>query len=376
MIQRSGGPPLDLVEASLEVIGAGQASSGAFVAGPTFSQYGYSWFRDGAFIAEALDKVGRIEWAGRFHRWVADVVLSSAASLERAREAARTGRIPDRDDYLHCRYDAEGRPSVDDSWPTFQLDGPGIWLWSLAHHLLHGGRLDPATHEAVGVTAHYLGDLWQTPCSDAWEEFDEHVHTSTLAAIRVGVEAAVSMEPKLADEPAIARLRDEIEGRMSLVDGAFTKWRGNREVDASLLWMAAPYDWLPPTEARFAATLRRIEGEIITPGPGVHRYRSDTYYGGGAWPVLTSAYGRVLLRRDEPGDVERALRALRWIEAQADDHGRLPEQVADHAFAPGRIDGWRKLWGESARPLLWSHAAYLALRAELEARTGTAGDRS
>ena len=24
-------------------------------------------------------------------------------------------------------------------------------------------------------------------------------------------------------------------------------------------------------------------------GLGVHRYRSDTYYGGGAWPVLTSA---------------------------------------------------------------------------------------
>ena len=52
---------------------SGQASSGAFVAGPTFSQYGYCWFRDGAFIAEALDKVGRTEWAARFHRWVAGV---------------------------------------------------------------------------------------------------------------------------------------------------------------------------------------------------------------------------------------------------------------------------------------------------------------
>ena len=115
------------------------------------------------------------------------------------------------------------------------------------------------------------------------------------------------------------------------------------------------------TEPRFAATLARIEDEIITDGPGVHRYRSDTYYGGGAWPVLTSAYGRVLLRRDDPGDLERALEALRWIEAQADQRGELPEQVADHAFAPERIDEWRESWGESARPLLWSHAAYLSL---------------
>ena len=142
-----------------------------------------------------------------------------------------------------------------------------------------------------------------------------------------------------------------------------------------MLWMAAPYESVLATEPRFAATLGRIEREIVTAGPGVHRYASDTYYGGGAWPVLTSAYGRVLLRRDWPGDVERALQALRWIEAQADDRGQLPEQVADHALAPGRIDEWRELWGESARPLLWSHAAYLSLRRELERRVDLTGGR-
>ena len=155
---------------------------------------------------------------------------------------------------------------------------------------------------------------------------------------------------------------------MSLVEGAFTKWAGNPEVDASLLWMAAPYESVSATESRFAATLSRIEDELTTDGPGVHRYRSDTYYGGGAWPVLTSAYGRVLLRRGDPGDLERALEALGWIEAQAAD-GELPEQVADHALAPERIDEWREMWGESARPLLWSHAAYLSLHSELATRT-------
>ena len=80
----------------------------------------------------------------------------------------------------------------------------------------------------------------------------------------------------------------------------------------------------------------RIERDILDPDGGVHRFASDTFYGGGAWPVLTSAYGRVLLRRGEPGDLARATAALQWIEAQADEHGHLPEQVSDHALAPER----------------------------------------
>jgi GH15 family glucan-1,4-alpha-glucosidase len=220
----------------------------------------------------------------------------------------------------------------------------------------------------VGLVARYLADLWPVPCADAWEEHGDKVHTSTLAAIRAGLEAAVSLEPGLADEPAVLRALEEIEGHMALVDGAYTKWAGNEEVDASLLWMAAPYETVLPTEPRFAATLARIEHELVDVDGGVHRFGSDTFYGGGAWPVLTSAYGRVLLRRAEAGDRERALGALRWIEAQADDDGHLPEQVPDHALAPGHIDEWRERWGESARPLLWSHAAYLALRVELTER--------
>jgi GH15 family glucan-1,4-alpha-glucosidase len=239
---------------------------------------------------------------------------------------------------------------------------------------LFGGRLEPEVSGAVVPVARYLADVWELPCADAWEEHGDRVHASTLAAIRAGIEAATTLEPGLAQEPAVIRLRSMIEERMSVRDGAFTKWQGSDEVDASLLWMAAPYESLLTTEPRFAATLERIERELVDVDGGVHRFASDTFYGGGAWPVLTSAYGRVLLRRDEEGDLERALQALRWIEAQADERGRLPEQVADQAFAPDRIDEWRHLWGESARPLLWSHAAYLALRAELAERVDLGDD--
>lgn len=358
-------PAIDLAAVSLEVIAAGQAASGAFIAGPTFSQYGYSWFRDGAFIAEALDLVGEHERSGRFHRWVARLVLGSVDGLERARAAARRGIVPDEADYLHCRYAPDGAAGGDD-WPTFQLDGPGIWLWALARHLRLGSDHDDDLRSAAAHVARYLSDLWPIPSADAWEEFPEQVHTSTLAGISAGLRSAASLWPELADDPGVASAREAIDGRLLSGSGPFTKWPGNPEVDASLLWMAAPYELLSPDDPRFAATLERIETELVSDGVGVHRYPADTYYGGGAWPVLSSAYGRVLLRRDTPGDIAHATRILRWIEAQADEAGRLPEQVPDDALAPERIDGWRRLWGESARPLLWSHAAYLALLAELE----------
>ena len=130
----------DLREASLRVIADGQAASGAFVASPTFSQCRYAWIHDGAFVAEALDPVGELERSARFHAWVAGIVLRSADGLAQAIVRTRRGEPPSTDEYLHCRYGLDGSRS-EGEWHTFQLDGPGIWLWAVAHHVRHGGGL-------------------------------------------------------------------------------------------------------------------------------------------------------------------------------------------------------------------------------------------
>ena len=128
----------DLAARSLEVILAGQSDGGAFIASPTFGQYRYAWLRDGSFIAEGLDLAGRLDAAARFHDWVARVVTGARDGIERSIAAGIAGRSPAPADYLHCRYEVDGTPGPED-WPTFQLDGPGIWLWSLAHHARAGG---------------------------------------------------------------------------------------------------------------------------------------------------------------------------------------------------------------------------------------------
>lgn len=352
----------DLAARSLEVILAGQSAGGAFIASPTFGQYRYAWFRDGSFIAEGLDIAGHLGAATRFHDWVAGVVIGARDGIERSIAAGLTGRSPSPGDYLHCRYELDGTPGPDD-WPTFQLDGPGIWLWSLAHHAKAGGSLRPEHRDAALLAARYLSALWDHPSNDAWEESPEQVHTSTLAALLAGLRAAPEVLGGAID-PAIAAARAGIETRLSGRVGPLTKWDGNEAVDGSLLWTVAPYGLMQPDEPAFAATLRRIEADLVSPHGGVHRYRADTFYGGGEWLLLTAALGRVYLRRGGPGDRQRAERCLRWVEAQAGPDGWLPEQVATCALHPERIDEWRASWGESASPLLWSHATYVALLTE------------
>jgi GH15 family glucan-1,4-alpha-glucosidase len=352
----------ELARRSVDVILRWQQPTGAFIAGPTFSQYGYCWFRDSAFISEALDVTGRLEAAGRFHDWAAGVVLAAADGMRRAMAAAAAGGPPDPADYLHCRYTADGLVGPGD-WPTFQLDGPGIWLWALAHHVRCGGTLTEDRRQAAEIVTRYLAALRNTPASDAWEESPQFVHTSTKGAILAGLRAAASLG---LDDPAVTAARHELEASVLADDARWTKWAGSDEVDGSVLWLIAPYELVPPAAAPASEALARIERELEDPDGGVHRYLGDTYYGGGAWPILTAALGRARLRRGQPGDRTAALRGLAWIEAQADDDLELPEQVAERALHPGRVAEWRDAWGESARPLLWSHAAYLVLRHELD----------
>jgi len=350
-----------LAQHSIETLLRWQTSGGAFVAGPTFSQYGFTWFRDSAFVAEALDVTGRLDAAGRFHDWAARVVLAGSDGMRRSMAAARAGRTPDPSDYLHCRYTPEGDHGPGD-WPTFQLDGPGIWLWSLAHHVRCGGTLTAERADAALLVARYLAALRDIPACDAWEESPDRVHTSTRGAMLAGLRAVAALGH---DEPELAEARADLETVLLRPGARWTKWPGNDAVDASLLWLIAPYELAPATTEAASTALGRIEAELEDADGGVHRYRDDTYYGGGAWPLLTAALARARLRRNRTGDRALAERALAWIEAQADSAGELPEQVATRALHPGRIDEWHRAWGESARPLLWSHATYLVLRHEL-----------
>lgn len=346
------------IQADVARLLAGQAQSGAFPAGAGFSQYAQSWLRDGAFIAHALDLAGQNAAAARFHGWVAKCLLPLEAHVDGLIAAREAGRPLSEFDFLPARFDVAGE-WVRDGWPNFQLDGYGQWLWSLASHLRAGGPApEPAVLDAAGLVVRYLAAFWNEPCYDSWEEYRSQLHTSTLASVSAGMRDVARAVPALAAsaEP-VAKAARQFLLTECVQDGAFVKHVRNPAVDASLLWVATPFELVDVDDPRMRHTAARIEAELL--GGGLRRYAADTYYGGGEWVLLTAWLAWHWYRVGRGADAERL---LCWIEKQRSDDGGLPEQVPGKGAHEYLLTHWTKTWGSSARPLLWSHAMVVTAR--------------
>ena len=158
---------------SIEVILEGQAPSGAFVASPNFATYRFSWLRDGAYCAKAMNSVGNTESASRFHRWAERTLLEQKTTAESLIIRLNNGEVPEMDEMLPTRYTLDGAlekfGEVEDSaWPNYQLDGYGVWLDELRKHHQGLGTSD-FNSEVVDLVARYLSSTWQTNCFDCWE---------------------------------------------------------------------------------------------------------------------------------------------------------------------------------------------------------------
>jgi GH15 family glucan-1,4-alpha-glucosidase len=341
---------------SVEVLKAGQADTGAFVASPAFATYGYAWLRDGAFCAYALDLVAETEAAADFHRWVVESVEAHRRMIESAIERVDNGEAPRPEEMPPARYTLDGglERAEDDPWPNFQVDGYGMWLWALERHL-DGRRPDAGTAAVIRLVARYLAATWQLKCFSCWEEFDDGEHASTLGAVIAGIESAARMlgDAAIASgaEPVRARLLDAF-----VVDGRFRRGPTDDRVDGSLLWLSVAFAILPLDDRRVVATVEAIRRELSGPGGGIYRYRGDTYYGGGQWLLLTSS----LVWHDIASGTTDGVGAREaWVRDQALPNGDLPEQVTGHAQDVSMIEPWVRRWGPVATPLLWSHAMYV-----------------
>lgn len=365
-----------LARSSADLIDALQDAGGAYPASPAFSAYaGYSWFRDGAFIADGMSSYGRSDSAERFFDWCARVLEEHADEIAAIAAAAADGQPVADGAMLPTRFTFEGRAGLDEWW-DFQLDGYGTWLWAVGEHVRRHGTDASRWTRAITLTVEYLCSSWRRPCFDWWEEHAMHVHVSTLGCIAAGLREAVALGVLDAEHAASAA---EAEAAIvesirtdGVADGHLAKWVGSSAVDASLASVVGLLDVVPGGSDLGRATIAAIERDLTVDG-GVHRYLDDTFYGGGRWPLLSCILGIAHLRA---GDPDRARELLDWAASTAGPDGSLPEQVDGHLLAPERVDEWLERWGPVAQPLLWSHAMLIRLAVELdEAAAGTeAGD--
>jgi GH15 family glucan-1,4-alpha-glucosidase len=351
---------INLHQTSIDIIRAEQSSGGAYAACSSFSQYGYSWLRDGTWIAYGMDKAGQHDSAGAFHRWAGRTLAQYTDKVEHLLAKLERGETPQEQDYLPTRFQLDGSLGRED-WTDFQLDGYGAWLWGVCQHYKEiDSSLWNDVRPAVELVVRYLAALWRSPNYDCWEEYRQHIHTSTLAALYGGLNAVRQIAPSIIPDGLPEQIRDFTLENCVAPDGHFVKFIGNDAVDASLLWTALPYGLVSLDDPRFQATLAKIERDILRPGGGVYRYRADTYYGGGEWILLTAWLAWVYI---ELNRLDEARGLMDWIRAQAKPNGELPEQVSDHPLDASYYPGWVERWGTSASPLLWSHGMYLILEA-------------
>lgn len=360
-----------LTDISKQIILWNQHPAGAYVASPLFVHYAYGWLRDGTFIAYAMDVSGEHDSAEAFYGWVDGVLSRKHDQVQALIAKKEADQWIDRGEFLNTRFHLDGRDD-DAPWGHFQLDGYGAWLWGLAEHVKRTGRREllERFRGSIELTVRYITAFWPWPNFDCWEEYPDFVHPSSLACLYGGLQAFGELEGRqelLHTSADIKRFLLE----NCVYDGRFVKSVVHRDgrwqaalpgVDANLLWLTVPFAVLQPDEEPMKATLARIGDELYADG-GIHRYSDDTYYGGGAWLLLTAWYGWVLA---EMGEFAGAKRCLTWIEEHADSLGRMPEQVPVALHLDSAYNDWMSRLGHPAVPLLWSHAMHLVLSDKLE----------
>ena len=187
------------------------------------------------------------------------------------------------------------------------------------------------------------------------------MHVATLAALYGGLTSGL-VEEDWATEAAES-IRSAVR-RDGVVEGRLVARLGEGGLDASLIAVATPFGLLGHDDPLMEATVRTVESELVV------------------GPRRPPAPGRRVLRRRALGRPRRAPRlALRarcgdwrrrapsWTGSpprRARD-GELPEQLEEHLLHPRKRAEWVDRWGPPARPLLWSHALFLALALELGA---------
>lgn len=355
-----------LAQTSVDLIANLQHSSGAYPASPDFSAYaGYCWFRDGAFIADGMSAANQIESSNRFFDWCSGILTRYQGTVDEIVDRARSERPVEGENMMPTRFRFDGSIGEED-WGNFQLDGYGTWVWAVVEHAKRHDLTLDRWGAGIVASCRYLASSWERPCWDWWEEHPENIHVSTLGCIGAGLVAGI--ESGLLDDQLSAQCADAIAGIRTLIeergthDGHLIKWLGSTEVDSSTLAIIAPLGFIDPSSPLAVNTVEAVRRDLEVAG-GLYRFTADTFFGGGRWPLLSCFLGLCLARA---GDAAGARTILDWAASTADASGQLPEQVSDLLLHPTGKALWTDKWGPVAKPLLWSHAMYLRLDAELD----------
>ena len=343
--------------------------------------YSYMWPRDGAVVAQALDRAGYGSLSRRFLKFCTHKAVGFNYSASILNE---TG-------FLMHKYNPDG--SVGSSWQPWleneemllpiQEDETALVIWAIwNHYLIHRDIeairpfFSPFVEQAADFLLAFRDDKTGLPLPsfDLWEE-RRGIFTYTTATVIGWLKAAANLaglfqenERARAYTEAALEITAAMERHLySSDDGRFARgilFKDGQQikdmtVDASLLGlvMFGGYD---PLDERMVKTAQAVEQHlwVKTGIGGLARYQGDDYQRtephndvpGNPWVICTLwlAQYRIAAARSIES-LEQALPLLRWAAERALPSGVLPEQVHPET-------------GEflSVSPLTWSHGTLVA----------------
>ncbi|MGA5461994.1 glycoside hydrolase family 15 protein [Mycobacterium sp. NPDC050041] len=331
--------------------------SGAIVAAPTTSlpapiggnrnwDYRYVWIRDAGFSVYALLRLGFLEEAREFIRWLS----------ERMGRHHETGGADDqRLGPLRVLYDIDGNLPEEveldhlsgyrDSSPVrvgnaaagqLQLDIYGEIIDSVYLFNKHGPGISHDGWTDVSGIVDWVAENWDQPDAGMWEVRDEYrPYTVSRLMCWVAIERAIRIARARGlpgDLVAWSKARDDIYERIMTKSWnadlqAFTRVEGDATLDAGVLLMPM-LKFLSPADPRFLSTLDAVEEHLVNDSL-VFRYEpgADGLDGeDGTFSICSFWYVEALTRA---GRLEAAQLALEKMFTYANHVGLYAEQVSE-----------------------------------------------
>ena len=335
--------------------------------------YSYVWPRDGALVADAMDRAGFNNVARHFLTWAHDTISN--------------------DGYFLHKYTPDG--ALASSWNPWvrngkkqlpiQEDETALVVWLLARHYDRTRDLDfirTVYRRLVVQPAEFMiafrdpATGLPNPTFDLWEE-RQGVFTFTCATVYGALRAAANLANLFNDqerharyESVAAEIRDamlqhlwlEEQGRFSrgLVLDDEHGLHLDTTVDASV-FAAFYFGVFGADTALIDETMRAVRDAlwVQTEVGGLARYENDMYQRpadiehvvGNPWIICTLWLAEhAIARATSIAELQSALDLLRWVRSKARPSLILPEQVHPTAGTP-----------LSVAPFSWSHAQVISV---------------
>ncbi|GAA3576462.1 glycoside hydrolase family 15 protein [Microlunatus spumicola] len=242
--------------------------------------YRYVWVRDAGFSLYALLRLGFLDEAGAFIRWLSERLGEQDASSSEELGPLRVlydldGRIPDTEIELdHLDGYAGSKPVRVGNAASgqLQLDIYGDLIDSVYLFNKYGPGISYDAWRDLTRLVDWLMRHWDAPDAGMWESRDEpRKHTTSRIMEWVAIERAIRVARQRGlpgDITAWSRVRDEIyasvmERSWDAERQTFTQYEGSDEVDAGLL-LLPQVKFLAPLDPRFLSTLKVIEERLVT----------------------------------------------------------------------------------------------------------------